>query len=271
MVNNVITKPAETGLSQAKSGDVVLKNNIFSDANAFVVAQRMSKALSSSTIVPKDYRGNMGNCLIALDLATRLNTSPLLIMQNLYIIHGRPAWYTQYIIAMINNSKKYKTELQFDVSGKGDSLSCYAFVEDYSGHIVKGPTITMAMAKAEGWTSRDGSKWKTMPEVMIRYRAASFFGRLNCPEMVMGIYSADEVIEEVENADYAIVDEMVAKDLHQEADSEPEAPKGEDDPEPEEEQQTEDHTTGQSVIDDFFDDEPETAADGQTVIDSRLK
>ena len=52
MVNNVITKPAETGIAQAKNGDVILKNNIFSDANAFVVAQRMSKALSSSTIVP---------------------------------------------------------------------------------------------------------------------------------------------------------------------------------------------------------------------------
>lgn len=271
MVSNVITQqPAETGIAQAKSGDVVLKNNIFSDANAFVVAQRMSKALSSSTIVPKDYRGNMGNCLIALDLATRLNTSPLLIMQNLYIIHGRPAWYTQYIIAMINNSKKYKTELQFEVSGKGDSISCYAFAEDYSGHIVKGPTITMAMAKAEGWTSRDGSKWKTMPEVMIRYRAASFFGRLNCPEMVMGIYSADEVIEEVENADYAIVDEMVAKDLHPEASGESETKKADANQEPKE-KQAEEPAADQSVINDFFDDEPEMDIDGQTVIDPRLK
>lgn len=271
MVNNVITKPAETGIAQAKNGDVILKNNIFSDANAFVVAQRMSKALSSSTIVPKDYRGNMGNCLIALDLASRLNTSPLLIMQNLYIIHGRPAWYTQYIIAMINNSKKYKTELQFEVTGKGDSLSCYAFVEDYSGHTVKGPTITMAMAKAEGWTSKEGSKWKTMPEVMIRYRAASFFGRLNCPEMVMGIYSAEEVVEDVENADYAIVDEMVAKDLHPEASGESDVEKTDANQESEE-KQVEASAADQSVIDDFFDDdEPETDTDGQTVIDPRLK
>lgn len=270
MVNNVITKMDEIDTSQTKDNDIILKNNIFSDSNAFVVAQRMSKALASSTIVPKDYRGNIGNCLIALDLAIRLNTSPLLIMQNLYIIHGRPAWYTQYIIAMINNSHKYKTELQFAVSGKGDNLSCFAFVEDYSGHVVKGPTITLAMAKAEGWTSRDGSKWKTMPEVMIRYRAASFFGRLNCPEMLMGIYSADEVIEGVENADYAIVDEMVAKDLHTESNSEPEATKDEDDPKTEEEQQAEKPAADQTVINEFF-DEPETDADGQTVIDARLK
>lgn len=271
MVNNVITKMDEIDTSQTKDNDIILKNNIFSDGNAFVMAQRMSKALASSTIVPKDYRSNIGNCLIALDLAIRLNTSPLLIMQNLYIIHGRPAWYTQYIIAMINNSKKYKTELQFEVSGKGDNLSCYAFAEDYNGHIVKGPTITMAIAKAEGWTSRDGSKWKTMPEVMIRYRAASFFGRLNCPEMLMGIYSADEVIEGVENADYAIVDEMVADDLHKdhkELVSGQKEAKDEENPPEEDHQATADE---QSVINDFFDEEPETDSNGQTVIDARLK
>jgi hypothetical protein len=53
----------------------------------------------------------------------------------------------------------------------------------------------MKMAKAEGWLNKNGSKWQTMPEVMIRYRAASFFGRLNCPDMIMGIYSKEEAIE----------------------------------------------------------------------------
>ena len=109
-----------------------------------------------------------------------------------------------------------------------------------------------------------------MPEVMIRYRAASFFGRLNCPEMVIGIYSADEVIEEVENTDYAVVDEMVAKDLHPEASGESETKKADANQEPKE-KQVEEPAIDQSVIDDFFDDEPETDTDGQTVIDPRLK
>lgn len=177
------------------SRDIKLGTNIFSGFQEFQVAQRMAQALASSTIVPKDYQENIGNCIIALEMANRLNTSPMMVMQNLYIVNGRPAWSSQYIVAMINASRKYKTELQYDLSGEGMNMSCYAFAEDHNDHIVKGPVITMAMAKAEGWLDKNGSKWKTMPEVMIRYRAASFFGRLNCPDMIMGIYSTDEVIE----------------------------------------------------------------------------
>jgi hypothetical protein len=147
--------------------------------------------------------------MIAVEMAVRLNTSPIMVMQNLYVVNGRPAWSSQYIIAMINGSRKYRTELQFELEGKGDNLSCYAWAEDHSGRKVTGPKITMQMAKAEGWMDRKGSKWRTMPEVMIRYRAASFFGRLYCPEMIMGIYSKDEVIE----ADYVIEPERNAEEI----------------------------------------------------------
>ncbi|MBS7578380.1 MULTISPECIES: hypothetical protein [unclassified Enterococcus] len=183
-------------------------DNIWSNAEAFQLAQRMAMSLSSSTIVPTDYRGEkgIGNCMIALEMASRLKTSPMMVMQNLYVVNGRPSWSSQYIIAMINNSKKYKTEIQYEVEGEGDSLSCTAFVEDYSGRIVKGPKISMDMANKEGWVSKNMSKWKTMPEIMIRYRAASFFGRLNCPEMVMGIYSTDEA-REMKDAEFVVVDD----------------------------------------------------------------
>lgn len=169
--------------------------NIFNSAGAFELAQRMSKALASSNIVPQAYQNNVGNCMIALEMATRLNASPLMVMQNLHVINGRPAWGSQYIIAMINQSKKYKTELQFEITGEGDARSCTAYVLDKNDHRVEGPTISIQMAKDEGWYGKNGSKWKTMPDVMLRYRAAAFFGRLNCPEMIMGIYTSDEVVE----------------------------------------------------------------------------
>ncbi|MEG1433231.1 hypothetical protein [Eubacterium sp.] len=187
---------------------VNLTNGVFNGASEYMVGVKMAKALASSTIVPKDYQGKEGNCLIAIDMASRMNASPMMVMQNLYIVNGRPAWSSQFIIAMINRSKKYKTELQFKMSGVGDDLSCFAFVEDYNGHIVEGPLITMEMARSEGWTTKNGSKWKTMPEVMIRYRAASFFGRLNCPDMIMGIYSVDEA-NEIENASYTTINEEI--------------------------------------------------------------
>lgn len=171
--------------------------SVFSDAENFNTALRMATALAKSTVVPKAYQGNEGNCLIAIEMAARINTSPMMVMQNLYIVNGNPAWSSQWIIAMINSSHRYKTELQFDFGNAEEDggLSCTAWAEDYSGHKVCGPKVTMKMARDEGWVSKNGSKWKTMPEVMIRYRAASFFGRMNCPDMIMGIYSKDEVIE----------------------------------------------------------------------------
>ena len=209
-------------MTAAPVKDIKLSNNIFSGYQEFQVAQRMATALSSSTIVPKDYQNNLGNCIIALEMANRLNTSPMMVMQNLYIVNGRPAWSSQYIVAMINASRKYKTELQYDLQGTGMNMTCYAYAEDHNGHAVKGPTITMQMAKDEGWLDKNGSKWKTMPEVMIRYRAASFFGRLNCPDMIMGIYSADEVIEITPDA-YREIDpaEQVAQEIKANANSTP--------------------------------------------------
>lgn len=171
--------------------------SVFADGQSFSTALRMAECLATSTVVPKEYQNNVGNCMIAIEMASRINTSPMMVMQNLYIVNGRPGWSSQWIIAMINSSHRYKTELQFEFGHDAEDggLSCLAWAEDYSGHKVYGPKITMAMANSEGWTTKNGSKWKTMPEVMIQYRAASFFGRMNCPDMIMGIYSADEVLD----------------------------------------------------------------------------
>lgn len=191
--------------------DVQLGSNIFSGWMEFQAASKMAAALSTSTIVPKDYQNNGGNCLIAIEMANRMGTSPMMVMQNLYVVNGRPAWSSQYIVATINSSRKYKTELQYEMEydSNGKILACTAFVFDNNNHKVVGPKITMEMADKEGWINKNGSKWKTMPEVMIRYRAASFFGRLNCPDMIMGIYSADEAIE-LDESQYRVIDPVEA-------------------------------------------------------------
>lgn len=169
--------------------------NTFGSIKGFENTCRMAKALASSTIVPKEYQNNIGNCLIALDVSTRVGLSPIMVMQNLYVVNGRPTWGSQSISALINTSGKYSKPIQYKLEGSGDNLSCYAYTEDLQGNVLEGPRITMKMAKDEGWVSKSGSKWKTMPEVMIRYRAVSFFGRLHCSELLLGIYTADEASE----------------------------------------------------------------------------
>ncbi len=169
---------------------------VFGSSDNFLMAGQMAKALSQSTIVPKEYQGNTPNCMVAMEIATRNNISPLLVMQNLNVIQGRPAWSAQFLISMINGSGKYDMELQYDEktdkNGKPFSCSCWT---TRGGRRVMGPIIDMDMANAEGWTTKNGSKWKTMPQIMLRYRAASFFSRLCCPELSLGYYTKEEIID----------------------------------------------------------------------------
>lgn len=163
--------------------------------NTFDHAQRVAKMLSSSSLIPKEYQGNIQNTMIALEMANRIGASPLMVMQNLYIVHGKPSWSSTFIIAALNSSRKF-SPVRFELSGDGEEYGCYAWAYDASNQEkLLGPKITMKMAKLEGWIDKNGSKWKTMPELMLRYRAAAFFGRLYAPEIMMGMQTFEEVID----------------------------------------------------------------------------
>ena len=188
-------------------------NSVFSGIQAFEDAQRIAKALASSTLIPPQFQGQQGfaNCLVALEIAGRMNISPFLCMQHLHVIHGRPSWSSAFIIAMVNGCGRF-TPLRFEISGEGESLACYAVATDIkTQQELKGPTITMTMAKKEGWATKSGSKWATMPDLMIRYRAAAFWGRLFAGDLLVGLQTQEEVID-VESVKVSVgIDELNAK------------------------------------------------------------
>jgi hypothetical protein len=163
---------------------------IFAPAQ-FEHAQRIAKVLSSSDLVPTQYKNNVANTLVALEIANRMGSSVLMVMQNLHIIHGRPSWGSSFIIASLNSCGRFTT-LRF----VNDANKCKAVTTDKAtGEVLEGPTVSLEMAKAEGWLDKAGSKWKTMPELMLMYRAAAFFGRLYAPEVLMGMQTSEEVID----------------------------------------------------------------------------
>lgn len=170
---------------------------VFSSVTAFDEAQRYAKALASSTLIPQQFQGQAGfaNCLVALNIARRMNMDPLMVVQNLHVIHGRPSWSSQFIIGLINGCGRF-SPLRYEITGKGDTLACTAVATEHAtGQELRGPEVSMAMAKKEGWATKSGSKWQTMPELMIRYRAAAFWGRLYIPELLVGIQTQEEVID----------------------------------------------------------------------------
>jgi len=161
----------------------------------FEHAQRVAKMLSISTLIPEQYRGKVENVMIAMEMSNRMNISPLMVMQNLYIVKGNPGWSGPFVIAMINSSKRFLTSLDFEKSGEGDSYGYTAWCLNLEGKRIEGTKVDMKMVKGEGWLDKPGSKWKTMPEQMFRYRAAAFFGRVHTPDLLMGMQTADEIID----------------------------------------------------------------------------
>jgi hypothetical protein len=165
----------------------------------FELQQRQAKALASSTIIPKEYRNNIGDCMIAQEMAQRLNTGALEIMQNLYVVHGKPAFSATYLIARINQSSIIRGRLRFAITGEGDARQCIAYgVDAENGTQLESTPITIAMAKKEGWHGKPGSKWQTMPDQMLTYRAATFWARVYAPDATMGMRTVDEVSDTIE-------------------------------------------------------------------------
>lgn len=189
---------AENGIvvSQPQFGRL----NMFANQDSFNTGYRMAQVLSASTIVPKAFQNNIGNTMIAIDIAQRLHTNPLMIMQNVYIVYGMPSFSAKFLIACINASGLFATPLRYEFVGeKGkDDWGCAAYAIDKEGELLKGSTITIGIAKKEGWYLKDGSKWQVEPEQMLRYRAATRFQTAYCPEITCGL----AVKEDIEDAHY---------------------------------------------------------------------
>ncbi|MGL6045045.1 MAG: hypothetical protein ACRC02_01135 [Vogesella sp.] len=229
----------------------------FGSLQSFELMQRAAKLLSSSTLVPAAYRAwddkkgvnknALANCVVALNMSQRMGADPLMVMQNLYIVEGRPSWSSQWIIAAINGCGRF-SPLRFELKDLGEKEVEYSVTEwvnrerqvnkmkatirnqqciawavengtaipqfdlaDLKAHgglygcckhygipLVESPIVSMEMAVKEGWYGKSGSKWQTMPEVMLRYRTASFFGKLYAPELLMGLQTAEEVHDTID-------------------------------------------------------------------------
>ena len=165
----------------------------FGSAESWKLANRIGQAFAASSLVPAQYKDNVANCIVALEMANRMGASPLMVMQNLYIVHGNPGWSSKFLIACFNQCGRF-TSLRYEWTP--DRTGCRAWaVEKSTGERIEGPQVTIAMARDEGWSTKSGSKWKTMPELMLMYRSAAFLIRAYAPEISMGLQTDDELVD----------------------------------------------------------------------------
>lgn len=178
---------------------------ITAEVQRFELEQRKAKAFSLSAFFPKHLWGqgqnaaqiSVANATIVYDIAYRMNLSPLEVAQSIFIIQGKPSFETKFLVARLNTSGLLKGRLNTIVSQDGQSAYCEA-IDAQTGAVLRGTTITMEMAKREGWLSKNGSKWQTMPTLMLKYRAQSFFINEFFPEVRLGLRTKEEIQDIVE-------------------------------------------------------------------------
>jgi hypothetical protein len=172
------------------------------DTAKFNQLYRVANVFAASDIVPEHYRNKPANCFLALQMATRLEIEPMMFIQNSYIVHGKPGLQAVVSIALVNSRGPFTGPIQWKFAGtiKDKTRQCTA----YATHKVTGEvcevTVSWAMVEAEGWNKKTGSKWLSIPDLMFQYRSASFLAKLYCPEVILGLPTAEE-LQDIEAGD----------------------------------------------------------------------
>ena len=180
----VLEQATETGMA-----------NVWQNKDHFNQLLRAAQMLSQTSIIPQNYQGKPQDCFVAIEMANRMGVSPMVVMQNMYVVKGKPSWAGQACTMLINSCGKFKDVKHIYTGEKGKpNRGCYVTATRISdGSTVNGVEVTMQMAQAEGWTSN--SKWRNLPELMLAYRASAFFARVYCPEAMMGVQTTEEVYD----------------------------------------------------------------------------
>lgn len=153
-------------------------------------AYNLASFLCQASNIPQAYQNRPADCMIAIDMAERMNVSPMFVFQNMFVVKGKPSWSGQACKALIDNCGKFRNAKHV-YFGEGDNHGCYIeAIRTDSNEVVRGVAVTVAMAKAENWWQN--KKWQNMTDLMLGYRAATFFARIHCPELLMGLATEGE-------------------------------------------------------------------------------
>jgi hypothetical protein len=170
------------------------------DSAKFAQLQRIGVMYARSKMVPAHFQGDEPSCMVAVQMAMRLNIDPFMFLQKTYVVGGKPGMEAPLVIALVNTRGPFKGPINWDLKRDektGEVMECTAYATHKGTGQVCSSTITWKMVEAEGWSKKNGSKWLTLREQMFKYRSAAFLARLYCPEVIMGMSTADE-LEEIE-------------------------------------------------------------------------
>lgn len=194
MTNSLAPKmTADLAPAPVSTGNPIF--DLIMNEQMFAQLQRGSKLFAESGLVPDHFRNNVGGCFVALQLASQLGVNPFMLMQRMYVVKGKIGIEAQVAIAVANQRGIFTGPIEYEFAGSIEKKdrSCTAKATLSATKKEVSLTIDWRTVEAEGWMTKDGSKWRTMPDQMFRYRTAAWLIRTYAPEVLMGLNTADEL------------------------------------------------------------------------------
>lgn len=155
----------------------------------FALEQRRAQAMISGSILPAHFK-NVGDIIILGEMGKSLNIPVVMLAQQLYIVKGKPSMSGQLVIALLNASGRFDKPIKFEERKDVWGVRAVGLMdkEEYCGE-----WIDDALIRANNWASNP--HWKNNKGLMARYRAASWFGRLYAPDVLMGFMTEGETVD----------------------------------------------------------------------------
>jgi hypothetical protein len=194
---------AKTRLAESKQVQIDAQGRFL--ARTLEALQAVGAWLASTTLVPERFQGRPADCAVGVHLAQLLKLSPVMVLQNCYVVHGRPGIEAKLAIAVLNTSGEIRDVIRYEHEGEGPDRKCRAWVSLESGTRVEGPWVRWSTVESEGWNRPrkakgkqdqeyvQKSKWETMPELMFEYRSAAWLIRTRFPHLIFGMQTREEL------------------------------------------------------------------------------
>lgn len=154
----------------------------------FEQALTFSNYLADSDMVPKDFKGKPGNCLVAIQWGMEIGLKPLQAMQNIAVINGRPSLWGDAVIALVRSSPLCEYIIEED---DGRTATCKV---KRRGEPEQFRTFSMDDAKSAGLLGKQGP-WTQYPKRMRQMRARAFAVRDVFPDVLKGLPVAEEIMD----------------------------------------------------------------------------
>lgn len=148
-------------------------------------AMRFADMLAGSSIVPKDYIGKPGNCLVAIQWGMELGLQPMQAMQSIAVINGRPSLWGDAMLALVKAHPAFEWIKE---ECDGNVATC-TIKRRGEPEVVQ--SFSMEEAKRAGLTGKAGP-WTQYPKRMLQMRARGFALRDAFPDALRGVVSAEE-------------------------------------------------------------------------------